>query len=339
MSKFAIIPWSSDYACDNIINKYSPANHDQILDPYDDFAREFVRCGHEIHTIDMYEDWQFIDYFLFFTFDRDIYKRVVRLGLADKMVYCTAEPPSVYAYNTPRGYGFLKHIFPYILTWNDEWVDNKRIFKRNIPYIFVDQRNGGLDFESRKLLTCINSNRESSFPGELYSERLRAIDYFEKNAPHDFDFYGKGWENSIHQCYCGPIERKADIYHKYRFAICYENIEGYRGYITEKFMDCLVSGIVPIYAGAPNIRDYFPTDCYIDLRDYKDYHSLHERLLSIDKNEYQRYLDSAENILNSAVIDAFSGERYAHYIMDAVRKNNKVPLSALFYKLFKRVKW
>jgi hypothetical protein len=35
------------------------------------------------------------------------------------------------------------------------------------------------------------------------------------------------------------------------------------GHITEKFTDCILSGTVPIYFGAPDIGDFYPKDSYI----------------------------------------------------------------------------
>jgi hypothetical protein len=32
---------------------------------------------------------------------------------------------------------------------------------------------------------------------ELYSKRVEAIKWFEKNHPEDFDFYGIGWDRYV----------------------------------------------------------------------------------------------------------------------------------------------
>jgi len=42
----------------------------------------------------------------------------------------------------------------------------------------------------------IAGNKRSSHPLELYSERLRAIEWFEKEHPADFDLYGIGWNQN-----------------------------------------------------------------------------------------------------------------------------------------------
>lgn len=336
MSNFAVIPWSEQFNNDGIFDINSPHNHDYSIEPYDAMRKEFELLGHTIHTIDLYQDYSEIDFFLFLSLDWRVHHMIVRMGMSSKMVYCTAEPPSVYSYNTPSGYRILKRIFPYILTWNTDWVDDTCIFKRSIPYWFVDQRDGALEFNNRKLLTFISSNKESKYPGELYSERKKAIKYYEISHSNEFDFYGVGWNKQKHLCYRGKIKNKSDIYHKYRFAICYENIEGMRGYITEKIFDCLTSGIVPIYAGAPDICDYVPKGCFISLREYNDYESLYNYISNMKEDEYKNYLKAADEFMHSPMSDHFSGKKYAHYILDAVSHDKSgFKSSKIAYKLFK----
>lgn len=334
MSNYAVITWCKELYNDQMFNIFSTFNRDHLLNPYYEMKLEFENKGHCIHTIDKYTDYSDIDFFLFFTLNWQYYKKIVKIGKDNRMVYCTAEPPSVYRYNTPKGYKLLKRIFPYILTWNNDWVDNKYIFKRNLPYFFSDNR-GNIPFVERKLVTLISSNKSSVFPGELYSERVRLIDFFEQEHPEAFDFYGFGWDFDSHICYQGTIADKADIYHKYRFAICLENIEGYNGYVTEKILDCITCGIVPIYAGAPNIDEYIPKECYISLRDFDSYEALYSFLCEITEEKYSCYLQSAENYLQSSLNDDFSGKRYADYILEATaRVKKRYKSSYFFYKMF-----
>lgn len=336
MSNFAIIPWSEDFYDDRMFDINPPVNRDYLLEPYLELKQEFERRGHAIHTIDLYNDYDGIDYFLFFRLDWEIVKNIVRYDKSDRMVYCTAEPPSVFRYNSPSGYIILKRIFPYILTWNDDWTDGKSVFKRNTPYWFVDQRIGNYTYKDKKLITCISGNKHSDYPNELYSEREKAISFFETYYPDEFDFYGVGWNESEHPCYKGRIDDKSKCYHQYRYAICYENIEGLRGYITEKILDCLVSGIVPIYAGSKDVADYVPENCFIKLRDFSDYDKLYDYIKNINEEQYNQYLQKADDFLNSSKSDYFSGSRYARYILDAISHEKKNFRSSwIAYKVFK----
>lgn len=53
-----------------------------------------------------------------------------------------------------------------------------------------------------------------------------------------------------------PIETKEEGLLNYRYSVVIENARE-TGYFTEKLIDCLLCGTVPIYWGAPDIGDYF----------------------------------------------------------------------------------
>ena len=59
-------------------------------------------------------------------------------------------------------------------------------------------------------------------------------------------------------------EAKLALIGQYWFTLAFENaIEP--DYVTEKLYDALTAGSVPVYLGAPNVRDFAPADhCYID---------------------------------------------------------------------------
>lgn len=52
------------------------------------------------------------------------------------------------------------------------------------------------------------------------------------------------------------VARKSDMLAPYRFSIVTENCR-VRGLFTEKFVDCVMTGTVPIYWGCPDVGTYF----------------------------------------------------------------------------------
>ena len=327
--KFAIIPWAKQFYKDKMFSlDDKKINRDNLMVPFFEMKQEFERRGDQLHTIDIY-NFEEIDFFLFFVIDWKIVQKVIKAGKANCMIYCNAEPPVVDKRNTPEGYRKLKRIFPYILTWNDDWLDNETIFKRNLPHYFTDERIGNLPFEKKSLITCISGNKSSSHPDELYSERERAISYFEEKYPDQIEFYGVGWDKRKHKCYGGKVDNKANIYHQFKFAICYENMKNIKGYVTEKIFDCLTSGIVPIYKGASDICKYVPKECFISLEDFESYDDLAEYLIHMRKEEYEEYLKSADHFLKSEQSAEFSGATYAGYIYDSISGNKEFRVSVL----------
>jgi len=84
---------------------------------------------------------------------------------------------------------------------------------------------------------------------------------------------------------------KLDTIARYKFCLAFENaIEP--DYVTEKFFDALEAGTVPVYRGAPNIRDFAPADdCYINADDFAGPAELAAYLDSLDHDEaaYHRF--------------------------------------------------
>lgn len=321
--KIAIIPWSDFSLADRMFDIYDKnINFDHRVEPFLRMKQWFEKNGDELHTVDLFSDLKDVDFFLFFELDLHWLDKLIHMNRENSIIYCNAEPPSVRAYNSEKGYRCLKKYFPYIMTWNDELVDNVTVFKRPIPYFFRDER-GNMSYEHRKLLTCISGNKHSGHKDELYSEREKVITYFEKESPDDFDFFGGGWIKEDHPCYGGRIDVKAEVYHKYRFAIAFENIKNVKGYVTEKILDCICSGIVPIYYGADNIRDYVPEECFIPYEKFSSLSALKKFLCDMPESEYRKYLEAGEKFLKSEKVGKFDGKQYAEDVYKVIMNGEK----------------
>lgn len=329
--KFAVIPWVESLMKDHLFEVDNPIeNPDNRYTPYSDMKAEFDRRGDRFHTIDMYESLEEIDWFLFFEQNSIWLERIIRAGKASRMVYCNAEPPAVYPWNSPEGFKKLGKYFPYIMTWNDEWVDQRTVFKRTIPYYFEDHREP-VPWESRKLLTSISGNKKSTDRNELYSERERVISYFEKNEKEQFDFYGTGWNRERHPAYGGTVVSKAEVMKKYKFAICFENSRNLPGYITEKILDCFTSGIVPVYAGAPNVKHYIPEEAFINYFRFESLDELDRFLNNITEEEYQKYLQAADAFLKSPGVEIFTGRKYAECVYELAKHEKEFQVRGTDY--------
>ena len=219
---------------------------------------------------------------------------------------------------------FHKH-FSRIYTWDDDIVDNKRYFKFYYP-VLKPMLHELPSFEEKKLLTLVSGysrkyfedeTRQKKHPEELYSERKRAIQYFQEHE-QEFTFYGRGWDSNTYPRYGGPIADKIETIKHYKFSICYENCKEVRGYITEKIFDCFQAGNVPIYWGASNITDYIPPECFIDRRAFSSYQELHHYLKTMTKEKYDTYLAHIKNFLESKTAKPFSVENYHKTLYEAI---------------------
>lgn len=244
------------------------------------------------------------------------YKIVLKNKLENKTVYWMLEPEVVNKQHSLYGSYNLLQKFKYIMTWNCDLIDSKRIFRLNNLYNWkmnVDINDIGNDLCNEKaLLTNISGNKISDVKGELYSERYKVIQWFEKNHPEDFKFYGSGWEDNNFKTNGGACRDKKEVYVNFKFALCLENVAK-KDFVSEKIIDCLTYGIVPIYKGAENITDYIPKGCFIDYNKFNDINELYSFIKNMSDEEYDKYIHNIrEFLLNTDEISIFSAQEWVN---------------------------
>lgn len=77
----------------------------------------------------------------------------------------------------------------------------------------------------------------------------------------------------------GPVSDKFAFESRHKFSLCYEN-GAHPGYTTEKLVEALAAGTVPIYWGDPEVGRIFNTRAFVNVSDYG---SLDEALLRVQE--------------------------------------------------------
>lgn len=163
---------------------------------------------------------------------------------------------------------------------------------------------------------------------DLYAERLRAIGHFAHQP--DFVLHGVGWDDrrirdlgpyrqGVTRSYRGPVKSKLSTLSGYRFALCFENTV-FPGYITEKLLDCLFAGTIPVYLGAPDVDRYIPSDLFVDVRAFSSYSDLEEALRSLSMSEAERHLAAARDFTSSPAFAKFRSDFFITRILDAIEE-------------------
>lgn len=235
---------------------------------------------------------------------------------------------------------FFKY-FDKIFTYNDDYVDNDFFIKIYYSMIRPELDKINLSPTDSKLCTMISSNKKSTHNEELYSERMKIIDWFEINAPNEFDLYGGEWDmytfNNVfplkylnkfkylrkvlaknRNVYKGKVTKKSTVLNNYKFSICYENAKNINGYITEKIFDSMKSGCIPVYLGAPNIQSFIPQNCFIDARKFKDPSELYAFLKEMPEVMRNSYFSSIIEFLSSKESEKFYVEHFAETIINSL---------------------
>ena len=314
----------------------SSAIGDDLMYPFVHLGQHLARCGHTAATIDTaplesFDAVVFIDYP---TKLNPYFRRLMAASPRVPLYLVLFEAEFLRADNwVPANHEPFRKIF----TWNTDLVDGRRYIWLNFSNRIERNRAHFDPAIKDRFCAVISGNKFSYHPVELYSERVRAIRWFERHHPDSFDLYGIGWDRwflppragkanfalaalyrrfprlprvSHYPSYRGPLGSKRETLRRYRFSICYENAV-FPGYITEKIFDCFMAGVIPVYLGAPDITDYVPADTFIDKRHYPTYEALHERLQSIGADEHRAYLERIWAFVNGPGMDPWSAEFFA----------------------------
>ena len=200
------------------------------------------------------------------------------------------------------------------------------------PQSFNDVHETLWSAGDRKFLVMMNANKlPRLFVDELYTARLRAVEFF--NRYGEIDLYGRNWDraparvgktrtpatfrrimsrawevkqrawpNPLYVAAAsasrGPSLSKSATFSQYRFALCFEN-SVLKGWMTEKMFDCFFAGTIPVYWGAPDVLDWVPAECFVDMRQFRDFDELRLFLRSITPSEEQGYREAAREYLAS----------------------------------------
>ncbi|ATH06693.1 hypothetical protein BIY24_01685 [Halobacteriovorax marinus] len=317
------------YQNNRIFNLADPnLNRDNCLAPFEELRSKLEGEGYLLETQDLApaKDSDFVIY-------NDMPRSTV--GIPDNSFLIILESPAI----IPESWDEKKlKLFKKVFTWNDDYLERENFFKVN--YTFDIPQKVLVNGRREKCCVLIAGNKVSKVKGELYSERINAIRWFEENAKESFDLYGIGWDRIAlsgifralkklpfvhglvpfkrYPSYKGSVVNKKTVLERYNFSICYENFYGSNGYITEKIFDCFFSGTIPIYLGAENIKKYIPSSCFIDKRDFSSMEELYEFINNISEDMLLSYQLEIQNFLNSSKVDEFRLSSFADTISNQV---------------------
>lgn len=288
---------------------------DGLLAPFVALRKAAEAIGVRLMTLDMIPSDQFRDLdgivFVDMPYPNDALGMSALEAYAPKYLI-TFEPPTVLSANWENLERFAK-----VFTWSDSLVSMDENF---VKLNYANEFPAEMPRNPRTQFACMfASNKSSAFPVNLYIERQRTIDWFERNQREKFDLFGPGWDGRKLRTYYGvvPPGCKRAVMKNYRFAICYEN-GIFPGYITEKIFDCFAAGTIPVYWGAPNVGDYIPRECYIDRRGFKSHDELYRYLSTMAPAEFKLRLDAIEAFMKSESARPFTVERFVQTILGVI---------------------
>ena len=338
---------------DDIFDPLSSRNRDDCMEPMRALRDYAHSKGIELHTADIVQAMGLKP-------DFNLYVESIPVDKIAAGINCLLlfETPLTVPINSD--YSYLNQ-FDEIFTWDLDLLKRKRsgalLGKLDYPELTEIRTPNPipkefyepplhLGFNGRTQFCClIGSNRHANFPDkrELYSERVKAIRWFEKNVGNQFYLYGKGWNvpkkrlgkvgkliyrlqkiipfltrRSVFPSYQGPAKSKHEVLSKTRFCICYENARDLSGYLTEKIFDCLFAGCIPIYWGEPDIEKWIPSECFIDFRKFSSYEELYKYLLNMPEEIFIEMQNVGRHFIAGESFQIHSSKSFASNIIDRI---------------------
>lgn len=340
---------------DDIFNPQSLRNRDNCLEPMRTLQQVALSQGVELHTAD-------VNQVKGITPDFTLYVESIPFApsSAKKNYLILYETPLTVPANAD--YEYLNQ-FDGIFTWNRDllskgFIDASgraisanrfiEIFHPNPIPVECGQDFVSPSFSQRADLVClIGSNRHANAydDRELYSERVKAIRWFEKNAPDQLKLYGNGWRvpqkrlgkwgklryrlekiypwltsKPVFPSYQGPAKTKYEVLSKTKFCVCFENARDIPGYLTEKIFDCLFAGCIPIYWGEATVAKLIPPNCFIDFREFSNYSDLYQFISSMTPETFASYQAAAMQFLKGSGFAPYSSKSFAECIVAGLRR-------------------
>jgi hypothetical protein len=237
------------------------------------------------------------------------------------------------------------------------------LLRFEIPYPIDRVREDLFNRTDRKFLVVINHNKVPALNwNELYTERMRAVEFFGRT--NDIDLYGKGWggpsfligmpqwvpgtAQHVHtwlrkqwqrvrpdpllvaarKVYRGFVKDKLGTLGGYTFCLCFENVK-LNGWITEKLFDCFVAGTIPVFQGAPNVQEYVPKECFIDMRRFSNYDELRAFLKQVSPREIDGYKQAMRNFIGSAAFRRFGNQPFTERLGRIVSEDTGIEFPGL----------
>jgi hypothetical protein len=253
----------------------------------------------------------------------------------NKIIYLSLEPPiaghRLDCYSN-------KDKFKLFVGWDEEDNGNRIKLSEHPEYFPWQIVPWGLDYKDKEyhkenngifFMSMVNAYEDvNDCFGAINITKLRRLigTYIHDNIPNS-QISGIGWPwSNKRTCYDGnwQIDKQIQIEKSgCSFVLALENVI-MKNHITEKIKDGLISNKVTLYLGCPNIEEFIPTDCFVDLRQWYDkstgdfdYEGMKNYLYNMTDEEYQRIIVNARAFISS------DGDR-SHYFQELTKLENKI---------------
>jgi len=215
---------------------------------------------------------------------RDNASRTLRIMFVDE---CPIYSKEYYTEEMYELFDYVYHSIPSLLQDKDKSfvsMCSQRPFMWSNPRRFLNPTQIHPNFrkysnKSDSLLMILNNkapllmdsflediNIGSTFIKNLYRERTSYGEYIDNNFK--CDIYGDAWWN-LQNNRGKFLGDRMLLYRSHKFCLIIENCQVIN-WMSEKMLDAMTGGCVPIYKGSPSVASIFPDDTFVNVDDFSD---------------------------------------------------------------------
>lgn len=174
-------------------------------------------------------------------------------------------------------------------------------YSNHISYHYSNFSNNSFE-KSKKIcifISGISFPNNPNWKNHNYNKRISLLKRI-LESDLEIDIYGRNLD--IRDCrYKGSPVNKHEILKQYEYSIAIENCSE-QNYVSEKFFDCILNNVVPLYYGSESVNEIFNKFCHakIDIEENtiiesiksiiaKDTKEYRDSILSAKKNYYNKF--------------------------------------------------
>mgnify|MGYP003635430168 CR=1 FL=1 len=230
--------------------------------------------------------------------------------------------------------------FDFVFTYAHQPTCDSRYYCYRIPNC-QDFEEADIPFSERRCIVMVNSNKVEGWFGSSRVGTRKFARAAEKKPNSVLDVYGAGWRGETitwlpiarpkeYRCAeedvlvdreaVAEYRQKIPLIANYRFGVATENYRGTKGYISEKLIDVMLAGTVPIYLGEESVDEVIPSGSFVDARKFGSHEAILGYLVNCPESEWQEMRAEGQSFLASESATVFSVSAFAETAMEILHK-------------------
>jgi hypothetical protein len=205
-----------------------------------------------------------------------------------------------------------------LLTYDPDKWDRQKAFRYHYS-VDTTQRyySSSEDILSRQERFCmLSTNHKNHFEGELYSARRSFAKLIDSRNSEHLILGGRGWEDEGLSS-VGVVDDKVAFLKQGQFNVCFENSSLQKGWITEKLLEAILVGSIPIYYSTGHDLNILPSDIYINAANFNSWDELYDYCLSLDSSQRVSVVEAGWDWLTSGEGQFFTLEKSVDTLIEA----------------------